>query len=104
MKIYVKNNDVSKAYKLLNRKLHDEGVLKEVRDRRAFVSKGEAARKDAKAGAMRWKKKREKLEKQFIREERNQIRNNKNRKRGNVNSLLFYRKYRRNNESIQRCI
>ena len=56
MKIYVKNNDVSKAYKLLNRKLHDEGVLKEVRDRRAFVSKGEAARKDAKAGAMRWKK------------------------------------------------
>tara|TARA_A100001011_G_scaffold107750_1_gene114307 strand:+ start:1873 stop:2148 length:276 start_codon:yes stop_codon:yes gene_type:complete len=88
MKIYVKNNDVSKAYKLLNRKLHDEGVLKEVRDRRAFVSKGEAARKDAKAGAMRWKKKREKLEKQFIREERNQIRNNKNRKRGKFNSRL----------------
>jgi len=29
MKIIVKNNDVSKAYKLLNRKLHDEGVLKE---------------------------------------------------------------------------
>tara|TARA_R110001592_G_scaffold62234_2_gene190216 strand:+ start:4693 stop:4968 length:276 start_codon:yes stop_codon:yes gene_type:complete len=88
MKIYVKNNDVSKAYKLLNRKLHDEGVLKEVRDRRAFVSKGEAARKDAKAGAMRWKKKREKLEKQFVREERNQIRNNKNKRRGKSTSRL----------------
>jgi ribosomal protein S21 len=88
MKIIVKNNDVSKAYKLLNRKLHDEGVLKEVRDRRAFVSKGEAARKDAKAGAMRWKKKREKLEKQFVREERNQIRNNKNKRRGKSTSRL----------------
>ena len=88
MKIIVKNNDVSKAYKLLNRKLHDEGVLKEVRDRREFVSKGEAARKDAKAGAMRWKKKREKLEKQFVREERNQIRNNKNKRRGKSTSRL----------------
>ena len=88
MKIIVKNNDVSKAYKLLNRKLHDEGVLKEVRDRRAFVSKGEAARKDAEAGAMRWKKKREKLEKQFVREERNQIRNNKNKRRGKSTSRL----------------
>jgi ribosomal protein S21 len=88
MKIIVKNNDVSKAYKLLNRKLHDEGVLKEVRDRRAFVSKGEASRKDAKAGAMRWKKKREKLEKQFVREERNQIRNNKNKRRGKSTSRL----------------
>ena len=92
MKIIVKNNDVSKAYKLLNRKLHDEGVLKEVRDRRAFVSKGEAARKDAKAGAMRWKKKREKLEKQFVREERNQIRNNKNKRRGKSTSRLQKRK------------
>ena len=88
MKIIEKNNDFSKAYKLLNRKLHDEGVLKEVRDRRAFVSKGEAARKDAKAGAMRWKKKREKLEKQFVREERNQIRNNKNKRRGKSTSRL----------------
>ena len=88
MKIIVKNNDVSKAYKLLNRKLHDEGVLQDVRDRRAFVSKGEAARKDAKAGAMRWKKKREKLEKQFVREERNQIRNNKNKRRGKSTSRL----------------
>lgn len=32
MTIIVKNNDVVKAFKLLNRKLHDEGVLKEVRD------------------------------------------------------------------------
>lgn len=92
MKIIVKNNDVTKAYKLLNRKLHDEGVLKEIRDRRAFVSKGELERKAKKAGAMRWKKKREKLEQQFVREERNQIRNNKNKRRGKANLRLQKRK------------
>ena len=92
MKIIVKNNDVVKAYKLLNRKLHDEGVLKEVRDRRAFVSKGELKRKAEKAGTMRWKKKREKLEQRFVREERNQIRNNKNKRRGKANLRLQKRK------------
>jgi ribosomal protein S21 len=92
MTIIVKNNDVVKAFKLLNRKLHDEGVLKEVRDRRAFVSRGERKRKAQQAGAMRWKKKRQKLEQQFIREERNQIRNNKNKRRGKFNSRLQKRK------------
>ena len=92
MIVIVKNNDLIKAYKLLNRKLHDEGVLKEVRDRRAFMSKGELKRKAQKAGEMRWKKKREKLEQQFVREERNQIRNNKNKRRSKVNSRLQKRK------------
>ena len=40
MYVIVRDNDVSKAIRLLKRKLHNEGVLKEVRDRKAFVSKG----------------------------------------------------------------
>ena len=32
MKIYVRNNDVSKAYRILNKKLHTEGFFKEIRD------------------------------------------------------------------------
>ena len=27
MKIYVRNNDISKAYRILNKKLHTEGFL-----------------------------------------------------------------------------
>ena len=81
MYVIVRDNDVSKAIRLLKRKLHNEGVLKEVRDRRAFVSKGEQKRADDKAGRYRWIRKRQKLEQQFVREERNQLRNNKNKRR-----------------------
>jgi len=81
MYVIVRDNDVSKAAKLLKRKLHNEGVLKEVRDRRAFVSKGEQKRAAEKAGRYRWMRKRQKLEQQFVREERNQLRNNKNKRR-----------------------
>jgi len=44
MKIFVRNNDVGKALRILKKKLHNEGVMKEVRDRRHFVSRGEKSR------------------------------------------------------------
>ena len=81
MKIFVRNNDVGKALRILKKKLHNEGVMKEVRDRRHFVSKGETDRLAKKAGTKRWHKKREELERQFIREERNQLRNSRKNKR-----------------------
>jgi small subunit ribosomal protein S21 len=81
MKIFVRNNDVGKALRILKKKLHNEGVMKEVRDRRHFVSRGEKSRLAAKAGAKRWQKKRQDLEKQFIREERNMLRNSRKNKR-----------------------
>ena len=81
MKIFVRNNDVDKALRILKKKLHNEGVMKEVRDRRHFVSKGETERLAKKAGAKRWAKKRQDLEKQFIREERNMLRNSRKNKR-----------------------
>ena len=81
MKIFVRNNDVGKALRILKKKLHNEGVMKEVRDRRHFVSKGEKERLAKKAGTKRWHKKREELECKFIREERNQLRNSRKNKR-----------------------
>ena len=41
MKIYVRNNDISKAYRILNKKLHTEGFFKEIREKQFFKSKSE---------------------------------------------------------------
>jgi len=80
MKIYVKNNDVNKALRILKKKMLNEGIMKEVRENQYFRSRGEQKRLDAKAGRKRWEKKRIQLEQKFIREERNQIRNNRKKK------------------------
>jgi len=89
MKIYVKNNDVNKALRILKKKLLDEGVMKEARENAFFRSKGEKKRLAEKAGKKRWEKKRLQLEQKFIREERNMIRNSRKKKnvhRSNKNS------------------
>jgi len=75
MKIFVKNNDVNRALRILKKKMLAEGIMKEVREGEYFRSKGE--------------KKRLQLEQKFVREERNQIRNNRKKKnvqRSNQNS------------------
>lgn len=58
MKIYVRNNNVIKAYKLLNKKLQDDGFYKELQSRYFFKSKGEKKR-EAKAIAIIREKKRQ---------------------------------------------
>lgn len=80
MKIFVRNNDVGKAIRILKKKMLEEGVTKEIRDRRHYVSKSEKERLAKKAGKKRWLKKRAQLEQKFIREERNQFRKNKRNK------------------------
>ena len=80
MKIFVRNNDVGKALRVLKKKMLEEGISKELRDRRHFVSGGEKRRFAAKAGKKRWLKKRAQLEQKFLREERNQFRKNKRNK------------------------
>ena len=80
MKIFVRNNDVNKALRILKKKMLEEGITKELRERRHFVSSGEKKRLAAKAGKKRWLKKRAQLEQKFIREERNQFKKNKQRK------------------------
>ena len=80
MKIYVKNNDVGRALRIMKKKMLAEGLNKEIRDRRYFRSKGEERRLAEKAGRKRWEKKRVQLEQKFVREERNQLRNNRKKK------------------------
>ena len=79
MKIYVKNNDVGRALRVLKKKMTEEGDLKELRERQHFVSKSEQNRIDAKAGRRRWLKKRVKIEENRVRAE--QAAFNKNRKK-----------------------
>ncbi len=81
MKIFVKNNDVNRALRILKKKMLAEGIMKEARENEFFRSKGEKRRLAAKAGKKRWEKKRLQLEQKFIREERNQIRNNRKKKK-----------------------
>ena len=80
MKIYVKNNDVGKALRIMKKKLLVEGVMKEARENAFFRSKGEKKRLAEKAGKKRWEKKRIQLEQKFIRDERNMIRNSRKKK------------------------
>ena len=86
MKIFVRNNDVGKALRIMKKKMLEEGISKELRDRRHFVSDSEKRRLAAKAGKKRWIKKRALLEQKFVREEGNQFRKNKQRKNVHRNS------------------
>ena len=96
MTIYVRNNDVDKAMRILKKKLHNEGMTKELREKRHFTPPGEKRRLAAKAGKKRWHKKRE----QMIRNERNAMRKtrnkNKNVSRQNQNAS---RPHKRNSTS-----
>lgn len=64
MKISVKkyNNDVGKAYKVMMRKLNNEGYYTELRKREYFISKGEKERESKKVGRKRFLKAEKKRE------------------------------------------
>ena len=52
MKVDVRNNNVEKALRILKKKLQQDGIFNELRNREHFVSKGEKRRK-AQASAKR---------------------------------------------------
>ena len=52
MKVDVRNNNVDKALRILKKKLQQDGIFNELRNREHFVSKGEKRRK-AQAAAKR---------------------------------------------------
>jgi hypothetical protein len=58
MKVSVKkyNNDVSRAYKVMMRKLNAEGFYIDAKRKSFFISKQEQVRLDKKAGIARYKK------------------------------------------------
>lgn len=77
MKIYVKNNDIGRALRVLKKKLHEEGETKELRERQHFVSDGERRRLAKRAGERRWFKKRQRIEQNLVRTEQNMIKQNR---------------------------
>lgn len=77
MKIYVKNNDISKALKVLKKKLNTEGDIKKIREKEHFTPDGEKRRLERKAGRKRWIKKRQQLERIAIRNEQRPIKSRK---------------------------
>ena len=52
MRVEVRNNNVEKAIRVLKKKLQQEGIFNELREREAFMSRAEKKRK-AKAAAIR---------------------------------------------------
>ena len=52
MRVEFRNNNIEQAIRVLKKKLQQEGIFNELREREAFMSKGEKKRK-AKAAAIR---------------------------------------------------
>ena len=61
LKVEVRGNDITKALRILKKRMQTEGVLNEIRERKGFRSKGEKKRLARAAGRRRWLKKVEKL-------------------------------------------
>ena len=53
MIIEVRNNNVEGALRVLKKKLQDEGIFNDLRNREAFMSKGEKRRRAKAAGKRR---------------------------------------------------
>lgn len=60
MKIEVRNGDVNSAIKVLKKKVMKDGMLKELREREYYESKGTKRRKAKEAATRRYKRKRAK--------------------------------------------
>ena len=61
MKVVVHNNDITKALRTLKKKMHNEGIFNELRERTGFKSRGERRRLEKAAGRRRYLKKQQKL-------------------------------------------
>ena len=59
--VEVRNGDVQKALRLFKKKVQNEGIIQEYKERQFYVKPSEKKRKAKAAGKKRWKKKREKL-------------------------------------------
>lgn len=61
-KVAVHNNDITRALRKLKKKLLEDGIMQELRDRESFRTKGEKRRVDKLAAIRRYKKLRAKKE------------------------------------------
>tara|TARA_B100000282_G_C31736825_1_gene493929 strand:- start:3038 stop:3286 length:249 start_codon:yes stop_codon:yes gene_type:complete len=60
MKIYVRNNDINGAIRILKKKLMKEGLFQELRERTHHTTRGEKRRRAKAAGTRRFQRKMEK--------------------------------------------
>ena len=60
MKVVVHNNDITKALRTLKKKMQNEGIFNELRERTGFKSRGEKRRLERAAGRRRYLKKQQK--------------------------------------------
>ena len=61
MRVVVHNNDITKALRTLKKKMQNEGIFNELRERTGFKSRGERRRLERAAGRRRYLKKQQKL-------------------------------------------
>ena len=61
MKVVVHNKDITKALRTLKKKMQNEGIFNELRERTGFKSRGERRRLEKAAGRRRYLKKQQKL-------------------------------------------
>ena len=61
MKVVVHNNDITKALRTLKKKMQNEGIFNELRERTGFKSRGERRKLEKAAGRRRYLKKQQKL-------------------------------------------
>ena len=61
MKVVVHNNDITKALRTLKKKMQNEGIFNELRERTGFKSRGERRRLEKAAGRRMYLKKQQKL-------------------------------------------
>jgi small subunit ribosomal protein S21 len=86
MRIYVRNNDISKALRILKKKLNQEGDMKKLREKEFFRSDSQKKRLEKQAGRKRWLKKREQIEQRAIRQEQRPIKSRKSTSNTTYNS------------------
>ena len=61
LKVEVRNNDVTKALRVLKKRMQNEGIFNELRERTFFRKKSEKRRLAKSAGRRRWLNKVEKM-------------------------------------------
>ena len=60
MRVEVRNNNIDAAIRILKKKMQQDGLFNEMRNRESYESKGEKRRRIAAAGRQRWLKEQQK--------------------------------------------
>jgi len=61
LRVEVRNNNITKAWRKLKRRLQDEGITQELRERRHYEKPSEKRNRKKAMAIKRWEKKREEI-------------------------------------------